>query len=150
MKSHPLGAKEFCVERIPPWQTAEKKEKDEKPAERQDDGRGIETVHHAQPTGQTETDRASANTGVAGTTEHVPAWAGASDNLTQGKGLLPIIPNVAPFNANPNSQYQPGQVAKMCIAQQGWTSVGLDSQGSILVQHWVEVVDEADGWVSLK
>ncbi len=67
--------------------------------------------------------------------------------------LLPVIPNVAPFNTlSPTQypQYQPGQKAKMCIAQQGWTAVGQDSlTGPTLVQYWTRVIDQADGFMSL-
>ena len=65
----------------------------------------------------------------------------------QLQALLPIIPNVPEFANSPYAQYQPGQPAKMCIAQQGWTSVGLDGNGNILVQYWDKVIDESDGTI---
>lgn len=71
--------------------------------------------------------------------------------------LLPTIPNVAPYNASPNAQYQPGQKAKMCIAQQGWTAVGTDATNPLdtttdpaMVQIWTSVIDQGDGFMNLE
>jgi hypothetical protein len=92
------------------------------------------------------------NTPVAGTNDYVPALACVGDDLTFGQNLLPIIPNVPPFDAasNPQAQYlyDGTNTAKMCVAQQGFASdgkVGTD----IYVIYWDKIVDEADGWVGL-
>jgi hypothetical protein len=89
------------------------------------------------------------NAPVVGTDDYVPALACADDLLSLGEGLLPTIPNVAPFNAlSPITypQYQPGQLARMCIAQHAWTSNQLLG-GIIQVVYWDKVVDEGDGHV---
>jgi hypothetical protein len=85
------------------------------------------------------------------TLDFMPALACSGDDLTQGQALLPVIPNVWPFNdpATP-TQYRPldgngnPQTAKVCIAQSGFTAVGRDTNGNVLVQWWDKVVDEAD------
>ena len=61
--------------------------------------------------------------------------------------LLPVIPAVEPFLSSTYPQYAPGQVAKMCIAQQGATSIGVDDSGHILIQFWDKVIDQSDGFV---
>ncbi len=65
-------------------------------------------------------------------------------------GLLPVIPNVAPFNTAPYSTYYPvGTKAKMCVAQQGWTAVGKDIDGiTPLVRYWTKVIDQGDGFMT--
>lgn len=64
--------------------------------------------------------------------------------------LLPTIPSVAPYNAEPLlSAYPPGSKAKMCVAQHGWTSLGPPSGGETLVQPWTKVIDQGDGFMSL-
>jgi hypothetical protein len=79
------------------------------------------------------------------TTGSLPTW------------VLPIIPNVSPYDPSSNplntyGPYQPNQLAMVCIAQQGWTSVGtMDGSMSsrpIKAQWWVKVIDEADIRVS--
>jgi hypothetical protein len=60
--------------------------------------------------------------------------------------LLPILPD---FGAPYNTYYVPGTLAKMCVAQHGWTSVGIDSSGNTLVQYWTKVIDQSDGFMSL-
>jgi hypothetical protein len=94
------------------------------------------------------------NFGAAGPApaDYVPALFCLDDgsgfeNLTPAQllALLPTIPDVAPFNTPAFAnypQYQPGQPAKMCVAQQGVTAV----LGS--VQYWTKIIDQADGWVS--
>jgi hypothetical protein len=58
--------------------------------------------------------------------------------------ILPVIPGVAPFtnSGNTRAQYQPGQTALVCGAQQGWTSMG--TPGNPLLQIWNIVIDESD------
>jgi len=91
---------------------------------------------------------------VIGTSDYVPALMCKGDDLTQGQAILPTIPNAPPFNDATKyppaqyPQYQPGQLAKMCIAQQGQTSVGVDGSGNVIVQYWDEVIDEADGFIN--
>jgi hypothetical protein len=91
---------------------------------------------------------------VLDTPDYVPALSCVEDvvditTLTPAQllALLPVIPPVAPFTTSSYSQYQPGQVAKMCIAQQGATSVGVDDSGNILIQFWDKVIDQSDGFV---
>jgi len=65
--------------------------------------------------------------------------------------VLPVIPNSPPFNTPALAgypQYQPGQLAKMCVSQYGWTSLGRDSSGNIILQQWMKFIDQADGFVS--
>lgn len=85
--------------------------------------------------------------------------------------LLPKIPDLPPFSdlynastcancikGNPNyPQYQPGQKAKMCIAQQGWTATGSDATDPLdvsvdpaTVQIWTSVIDQGDGYMNLE
>jgi hypothetical protein len=83
-----------------------------------------------------------------GSTDFVPAMLCKSDDLTKPQAdVLPVIPDQAPFNTNPNPQFQPGQLAKVCITQQGFTS-GVDGSGNVIVQFWTKVVDEADSWLT--
>lgn len=64
--------------------------------------------------------------------------------------LLPQIPSVAPYNAEPLlSAYPPGTKAKMCVAQHGWTSLGPPSGSETLVIPWTKVIDQGDGFMSL-
>ena len=73
---------------------------------------------------------------------------------TQLAALLPDIPNVEPFatqrNSYPQYKYEAGKKAKACVAQQGKTPIGVDTDsksptfGKILVQYWTKVIDESD------
>jgi len=93
---------------------------------------------------------------TANSTDFIPALACTTtpDTLVglspaQLGALLPQIPALPNFTRDSGTypQYQPGMPAKVCIAQQGWTAVGLDDQGHTLVQYWVKVIDEADSWI---
>ncbi len=66
------------------------------------------------------------------------------------EGLLPVIPDVDPFNTALNHAYYPvGTKAKMCVAQQGWTSVGKNIDGiTPLVRYWTKVIDQGDGFMT--
>ncbi len=117
---------------------------------------------------------------VDGTNDFVPALACVKDpvdpieypngfaSVLQADldALLPVIPSVPPFSTPqsttcPNCifgnsqypQYQPGQKAKMCVAQQGWTSAGKPTTGpnagKTVLQYWHKVIDQADGFMSL-
>ena len=95
---------------------------------------------------------------VIGTNDYVPALACVTDpadfSLVPSSDLaavLPVIPNSPPFNTPALAgypQYQPGQLAKMCVSQYGWTSLGRDSSGNIILQQWMKFIDQADGFVS--
>jgi len=62
--------------------------------------------------------------------------------------LLPVIPNASPYNQEPLlSAYGVNVKAKMCVAQQGWTSLGPPSGGETLVQNWTKVIDQGDGFM---
>jgi hypothetical protein len=89
---------------------------------------------------------------------YVPGLPCADADLEQVDGSpLPIIPNLPPFNDGCSSTggctqpagYQPGATAQMCIAQEGWTSVGKDVNGNILRQYWHRVYDFKDGGAQL-
>jgi hypothetical protein len=83
-----------------------------------------------------------------GSTDFVPAMICKSDDLTLPQAqILPVIPDQPPFNTNPNPQFQPGSLAKVCVTQQGFTS-GVDGSGNVFVQFWTKVVDEADSWLT--
>lgn len=63
--------------------------------------------------------------------------------------LLPVIPTAAPYNVEPLlSAYPPGTKARMCVAQQGWTSLGPVQPGQeTLVQNWTKIIDQGDGFM---
>jgi len=88
---------------------------------------------------------------TTGTPDYVPALACRDDDLSQGEGLLPTIPNVAPFNTYPAAHpYYPGKLARMCVAMHGWISAQpTPYTGSIPVVYFTKVVDESDGWMSI-
>jgi len=85
---------------------------------------------------------------------YVPALACKDDDLEQVDGSpLPTIPFVPPFNNGCTSStnltgctqpsgYRPGDTAKMCVAQEGSTSVGGSDPAT---QLWHKVIDYADG-----
>ena len=79
----------------------------------------------------------------ASDSDYVPALSCVVDNPSAGLGALPQIPNVDPFHGNGHTQYQPGQQAKMCVAQHGWTSIGGGQ-----VQYWSKIID-TDGFGKL-
>ena len=65
--------------------------------------------------------------------------------------LMPMIPNIAPYNQEPLlSAYGVGVKAKMCVSQHGWTAIGpADANGTdTLIQSWDKVLDLHDGYVS--
>ena len=64
--------------------------------------------------------------------------------------LLPVIPDEAPYNQSPLLEtYGVNVKAKMCVAQQGWTSLGPVQPGDeTLVQNWTKVIDQGDGFMS--
>ena len=102
--------------------------------------------------------------------KYVPGLACKEDDLEQENGSpLPILPNISPFNGKdaggtvipnwaadyPDYAYDGTRTAKMCIGQEGWTSVGVDNVpssptfGKNLRQYWHKVLDFADGAVRL-
>ncbi len=65
--------------------------------------------------------------------------------------LMPMIPNIAPYNQEPLlSTYGVNVKAKMCISQHGWTSIGpADANGTdTLIQSWDKVIDLGDGFMT--
>ena len=80
--------------------------------------------------------------------DFVPALACVSNNVSGGTAVMPAIPNAYPFNdpvEGSYAQYQPNTPAKVCIAQQGWTS-----DGSVPgVQYWHKFIDQADTGIRL-
>jgi hypothetical protein len=82
--------------------------------------------------------------------DYVPALACVSNNVSGGTAVMPLIPNAYPFNnsvENSYSQYQPTTPAKVCIAQQGWTSDNQVQNGQ--VQYWHKFIDQADTGIRL-
>ena len=82
------------------------------------------------------------------------------DDLSLGFGALPFFPNADPFVGNsPLTQYNyvaspgaaPSGQALMCLAQQGWTSMGKEPTagvnfGRTRIQYWTKIIDLSDGW----
>jgi hypothetical protein len=79
--------------------------------------------------------------------DFVPALACVTNNVSGGTAVMPTIPTgTYPFNDAVESsydQYQPGQTAKVCVAQQGWTS----DNGQ--VQYWHKFIDQSDTGIRL-
>jgi hypothetical protein len=93
--------------------------------------------------------------------DYVPALACLDDNVA-GPNVLPTIPDDSatsgPFStayAAGNTQYQPGKLALICVANMGWTSLTLPFPNSFglpagaYLQPWYKIIDRADGWVGL-
>jgi len=93
--------------------------------------------------------------------DYVPALACLDDDVA-GTNVLPTIPDDSatsgPFSsayAAGNTQYQPGKLALICVANMGWTSLTLTSPNSFglpagaYLQPWFKIIDRADGWVGL-
>ena len=84
---------------------------------------------------------------VGGVQQWVPGLACLSDNPLEDPAMvMPIIPSASPYT------YAPGQMAKMCIAQVGWTPLGLTPLGDPpvmvnAIQFWTKVIDQSDGGV---
>lgn len=90
--------------------------------------------------------------------DYVPALACIKDDVNapgDGTGeVMPDIPDVQPFSnftSTDHPQYQPtsrtGVKAKVCVAQQGWTSNNLVKNGQI--QYWHKFIDQSDTGVRL-
>ena len=87
----------------------------------------------------------------------VPGLACVEDDVDLGfaqhgepEPVMPMIPNVEPFITlgATYSDYAPGAVAKVCIAQEGWTAIGRNGN-VILRQYWHKVIDYADAAIKL-
>jgi hypothetical protein len=82
--------------------------------------------------------------------DYVPALACLANDVNgpgDGTAVMPLIPNAYPFNNAVESsyaQYQPGTAAKVCVAQQGWTS-----DGGLGVQYWHKFIDQSDTGIKL-
>jgi len=88
--------------------------------------------------------RTGATIPVHGTTDYVNALACLDDDVN-GTSVLPTItassdPTYAAAVAAGNTQYTAGNLALMCVANMGWTSIG----GTI--QPWYKIIDRSDGW----
>jgi hypothetical protein len=80
--------------------------------------------------------------------DFVPALACVTNNVSGGTAVMPVIPHAYPFNDSVESaylQYQPDTPAKVCIAQQGWTS----DSSLPGVQYWHKFIDQADTGIRL-
>ena len=64
---------------------------------------------------------------------------------------MPPIPPIAPFTGNSHPQYLPGQNAKVCIAQHGFTSGTMDANGDARgsIVYWTKVIDQSDTGIRL-
>ena len=93
--------------------------------------------------------------------DYVPALACLEDDVA-GTNVLPTIPDDSatsgPFSSAyeaGNTQYQPGKLALICVANMGWTSLTLPFPNSFglpagaYLQPWYKIIDRADGWVGL-
>jgi hypothetical protein len=87
----------------------------------------------------------------------VPGLACVEDDVDLGfaqhgepEPVMPIIPDVEPFITlgATYSDYAPGKVAKVCIAQEGWTAIGRNGN-VILRQYWHKVIDYGDAAIKL-
>jgi hypothetical protein len=83
--------------------------------------------------------------------DYVPGLACTTDNVNGGAAVMPTIPNIPPFTGNAHPQYLPGQPAKVCIAQHGFTSGTSDANGNAIgfVIYWTKVIDQSDVVVRL-
>jgi len=79
--------------------------------------------------------------------DYVPGLACLTDDLDIGGGAMPPIPPIAPFTGNSHPQYLPGQNAKVCIAQHGFSSGTGAATGSII--YWTKVIDQSDTGIRL-
>jgi len=85
--------------------------------------------------------------------DYVPALACVTSDVSGGTAVMPLIPAAYPFNdqtkepAGSYPQYQTNTQAKVCIAQQGWTSDNLIHNGQ--VQYWHRFIDQADTGIRL-
>jgi hypothetical protein len=109
---------------------------------------------------------------VVGPSDYVPALMCTDDGSASGgfaslsptqlTALLPTIPDdravttgapsdgpFATAYASGRTQYQWGLKAKICVAQQGQTSVGLDGSGNVLIQYWDKFIDESDSFIKM-
>jgi len=83
----------------------------------------------------------------------VPALACVDDDLTLGTSLMPVLPNVPPFDGTgvsaTYSDYRADgtKQAKMCVAQHGWIS-NQTLSGVIQVIYWDKIVDLSDGFTA--
>ena len=88
---------------------------------------------------------------------YVPALACVEDDVEAGlvtsgpQPVMPLIPNVEPFITLGATYpgYAPGEVALMCVAQEGWTSIGRNGSGQKIRQYWHKIIDYADGGARL-
>jgi hypothetical protein len=83
--------------------------------------------------------------------DYVPGLACTTDNVNGGAAVMPTIPDIPPFTGNAHPQYLPGQPAKVCIAQHGFTSGTMDAYGDArgFVVYWTKVIDQSDVVVRL-
>jgi hypothetical protein len=105
-------------------------------------------------------------TPVVGSSDYVPALMCTDDGSASGGfgsltptqllALLPTIPDDSATNGpfytafqSGRTQYQAGLKAKICVAQQGQTSVGLDGSGNVLIQYWDKFIDESDSYIKM-
>ena len=86
--------------------------------------------------------------------DFVPGLACTTDNVNGGSAVMPTIPSIPGYNdKNPGQypQYQPGQAAKVCIAQHGFTSGTSDGNGNAVgfEVYWTKVIDQSDSTIKL-
>ncbi len=86
--------------------------------------------------------------------DYVPGLACTTDNVDGGSAVMPTIPSIPGYNdKDPGQypQYQPGQAAKVCIAQHGFTSGTMDANGDArgFEVYWTKVIDQSDTGIRL-
>jgi len=86
--------------------------------------------------------------------DYVPGLGCNTDNVDGGATVMPDIPNLPPFSdftGSDHPQYQPGQKAKVCIAQHGFTSGTSDANGNAVgyLIYWTKVIDQSDTGIRL-
>jgi hypothetical protein len=87
--------------------------------------------------------------------DYVPGLACLTDDVDGGSAVMPDIPNVLPYSAFTSTDHPlyrptlvvPGQKAKVCIAQHGFSSGTGDAVGSVV--YWTKVIDQSDVGVKL-
>ena len=77
-----------------------------------------------------------------GTDDYFPAVACVDNDFNAPFATIPA--GAPPRDPVKYPQYQPGQPALVCVAAQGWTSVGKDSNGNVLVQYYSTFIDKVD------
>jgi hypothetical protein len=85
--------------------------------------------------------------------DFVPGLACTTDNVNGGSSVMPTIPTIPDIPGYSDKdpglypQYQPGQPAKVCIAQHGFTA-GTGAAVGFEV-YWTKIIDQSDSTIKL-